>query len=105
MNPFEIFITYISWGIGGKSRPVLVYSQDSLKIAVYSITTQYDNKSETIKAKYFKIEDWEQSGLSKLSYVDIGTLFRLPISVIDHKNPIGKLSASDIKRFLEFLDE
>ena len=105
MNPFEIYITYISWESGGKSRPVLVYSQDHAKITIYPITTQYDDKSETIKAKYFKITDWAQSGLSKLSYVDTGTLIRLPIAVIDDKKPIGKLSVSDIKRFLVFLNE
>jgi hypothetical protein len=25
MNPFEIFIAYMAWGSGGKSRPVLAF--------------------------------------------------------------------------------
>jgi len=49
MNPFEIFITYISWGSGGKKRPALVLLPDSDGVSVYPITTQYENKSELYK--------------------------------------------------------
>ena len=49
MSPFEIFITCISWGTGSKKRPVLVLLIKSKSITVYPITTQYDNKSESIK--------------------------------------------------------
>jgi len=103
MKSFDIFIMYISWGKDGKRRPVLVYAQDSVKVAVYLITTKYDGKSEAIKANYFKITDWVHAGLNKVSYVDTGTLVKLPKSSIAGKAPIGRLSASDIKNFLNFL--
>ncbi|WP_461248484.1 hypothetical protein [Treponema sp. R6D11] len=70
MKPFELFITYISWGSGGKNRPVLVLLINENTISVYPITTQYENKSEVIKAQYFKINDWAQAGLDSQSYID-----------------------------------
>jgi len=103
MEPFELFITYISWGSGGKSRPVLVLLLTEDTIFVYPITTQYENKSGAIKSRYFKINDWPQAGLDKQSYIDTGILLTLPISVIKNKKPIGKLTIADKKRLLAFL--
>ncbi len=103
MKPFEIFIVYISWGSGGKSRPVLAFLQGGNKISVYPITSQYDDKSEAIKARCFKINDWSRSGLDKQSYIDTGTLISLPTSVVDSKKPIGQLTNEDKQRLLEFL--
>jgi hypothetical protein len=103
MEPFELFVTYISWGSGGKNRPVLVLLLTEDTILVYPITTQYENKSESIKARYFKINDWSQAGLDRQSYVDTGILLSLPISVIKNKKPIGKLTIADKKRLLAFL--
>jgi len=68
MNPFEIFIAYVSWGNGGKKRPVLVLQTTEDNISVYTITTQYASKSEAVRAKFFKINDWKLSGLDKQSY-------------------------------------
>jgi mRNA interferase MazF len=70
MEPFELFITYLSWGSGGKNRPILVLLLNEDTISVYPITTQYENKSESIKSQYFKIKDWQQAGLDKQSYID-----------------------------------
>ena len=95
MKPFEIFIAYISWGNEGKSRPVLAFALNDGKVSIYLITSKYDGKSKAIRAKYFKINDWSQSGLDKLSYIDTGLLISLPLSVIDNKKPIGKLSIAD----------
>ena len=67
MNLFDIFITCISWGSGCKSRPVLVVQKNGNTISVYPITTQYENKSKTIQAQYFRIHDWDQAGLDKQS--------------------------------------
>jgi hypothetical protein len=103
MEPFELFITYISWGSGGKDRPVLVLLLNEDTISVYPVTTQYENKSEAIKARYFKINDWQQTGLDRQSYIDTGILLSLPISVIKNKKPIGKLTIADKKRLLAFL--
>jgi hypothetical protein len=109
MEPFELFITYISWASsasgesGGKNRPVLVLLLGEDTISVYPVTTQYENKSETIKTRYFKINDWQETGLDRQSYIDTGILFSLPISVIKNKKPIGKLTITDKKRLLAFL--
>ena len=103
MNAFEIFIAYISWEGGGKSRPVLVLKFSDERIFVYPITTQYKNKSAVIKARYFKIVDWLQAGLDRQSYIDTGTLLNFPVSVADNKRPIGKLTLVDKKRLLDFL--
>jgi len=103
MEPFELFIAYISWGIEGKNRPVLVLLINEDTISVYPITTQYENKSEFIKARYFKINEWMQAGLDKQSYIDTGILLSFPISVIKNKKPIGKLTIADKKKLLDFL--
>jgi hypothetical protein len=105
MEPFELFVVYISWGSGGKNRPVLVLLLTEDTILVYPVPTQYENKSESIKLRYFKIDDWSQAGLDRQSYVDTGILLSLPISVIKNKKPIGKLTIADKKRLLAFLNK
>jgi hypothetical protein len=61
INPFDLFIAYITWGTGGKSRPVLVLSNGETTVDVYPITTQYKNKSKAIRANYFKIAEWNEA--------------------------------------------
>jgi hypothetical protein len=103
MKPFDIFIVYLSWGSDGKSRPVLAFVVDDNSVDVYPITSQYENKSEAIRAQYFKISDWAQAGLDKQSYVDIGTLITLPLSAFKNKPPIGRLTENDKQRLFAFL--
>jgi hypothetical protein len=103
MKPFEIYIAYVSWVSGGKSRPVLALLSDGDKISAYPITSRYAGKSETVRAKYFKINGWSQLGLDRQSYVDTGTLISFPAAVIDGKKPIGEMSAEDKRRLLDFL--
>jgi hypothetical protein len=93
----------MSWGKGGKSRPVLVFILDDNTVEVYQITTQYESKSESIQAQYFKINDWQKAGLDKPSYVDTGTLITLQKSAFKNKQPIGRLTESDKLKLLEFL--
>lgn len=105
MNIFDIFITYVSWGDGGKMRPVLILEQQEKIISVFNITTQYESKSATVRAKYFKINDWRQAGLDKQSYVDTNTIRDLPLVVLEGKSEVGKLTESDVQRLIEFLAE
>ncbi|MDR2947083.1 MAG: MazF family toxin-antitoxin system [Candidatus Adiutrix sp.] len=100
----DIFITYVSWGSGGKSRPVLVLGRREAVVFIFCITTQYKAKSPSVRARYFKIADWRQAGLAKQSYVDTNTVLDLPIAALDSKSPIGKLTESDIHKLLEFLN-
>lgn len=103
MNIFDIFIAYISWGDGGKTRPVLILEQQETVVFVFNITTQYENKSEAVRSKYFKINDWEQAGLSSQSYVDTNTVRDLPTAALDGKSAIGKLTDADVQRLVEFM--
>jgi hypothetical protein len=103
MKPFDIFIIYMSWDGGGKDRPVLMFIVGDDAVDVYQITTKYEDKSESIRAQYFTINDWARAGLDKPSYVDTGTLIDLSTAVFKDKKPIGKLTEGDKLRLLEFL--
>ena len=103
MDVFDIFIAYISWSYGGKMRPVLVLDQQDTVVFVFSITTQYENKSETVRSKYFKINDWQYAGLERQSYVDTNAVRDLPPAALEGKSKIGKLSETDTKNLVEFL--
>ena len=105
MNIFDIFIAHVTWGSDGKKRPVLILEQNSDDVTVFNITTQYDEKSETVRSKYFKINDWKQAGLIKQSYIDTNNTVTLPFSSIDINNPVGKLTKSDVQQFVEFLSK
>jgi len=103
MKPFEIYISYVSWGSGGKHRPVLVFSLKDATAFIYPIKSRYENKSEAIKTNYFEITNWQYAGLDRLSYIDTGSYFTLPVSALNNKIPIGELSLEDRQRLLAFL--
>ena len=103
MKAFDIYIAYVSWGESGKLRPVLIIEQQESLVFVFNITTQYENKSEAIRAKYFKIIDWQQAGLDRQSYVDTTVIRDLPAVIFDGKTEIGKLTAADELRLIEFI--
>lgn len=104
MNPFDIFIAYVSWGSDGKRRPMLVYKISGDDIMAFTVTTQYANKSKSIQARYFVINDWAQIGLDKQSYVDTGTPYVFSEKYLENTEPIGKLTENDKLRLLEFLN-
>ena len=99
MIPYDIHIAYVSWGDDGKRRPVLVLSANQEEVAVFQITSQYDNKSATIQSQYIAIDDWMQAGLAKQSYIDISRIIDLPIVVVQ-PIPLGKLSENDLRKLL-----
>jgi len=103
MNIFDIFIAYVSWGSGGKKRPVLILEKSVKDVTVFNITTQYETKSEAIRSKYFKINDWPQAGLDQPSYIDTNNTVTLPLSSVDIEHPVGTLTESDAQKFVEFL--
>jgi hypothetical protein len=103
VKPFELYISYVSWGGDGKYRPVLVFSLKDETVFVYSVTSQFESKSEAIRARYFKINDWMQVGLDKQSYVDTGIYFPVPVSALKDKAPIGELTAEDKQKLLDFI--
>jgi len=103
MIPYEIYVAYISWGVDGKRRPVLVLEEDGKYVRVFRITSQYAVKSDDIKEKYFFITNWQHAGLSKQSYIDIGEKVKIPIALISPKSPIGKLTECDKQQLLAFI--
>ncbi|MCL2036799.1 MAG: hypothetical protein FWG83_05380 [Oscillospiraceae bacterium] len=105
MKQHDVFVAFVSWGEGGKHRPVLLYEVDGKFAKVHPITTKYDGKSAKVKSKYFKINDWVKAGLHKQSYVDVGVHFDFPMSALGNVTPIGVLSESDIERLIEFLEQ
>ena len=104
MEQFDIFIAHISWGNSGKSRPVLIMEHIGNIFKVFSITTQYQNKSENMQTKYMKIKDWQQAGLNKQSYIDTTKKIDLPDSVVSGKTPIGKLTEKDKASLVKFIN-
>ena len=103
MKTFDIYIAFVSWGDGGKMRPVLILEQEEALVFVFNITTQYENKSKAIRDKYFKINDWQQAGLEKQSYVDTNIIRELPSAIFDCKLEIGRLSSADEQGLIEFI--
>ena len=103
MKPFDIFIFSLSCGDRDKNRPVLIYALNDKIVKIYPITTQYENKSRAIKAKYFKINDWLQAGLNKQSYIDTGTRLKQPLPMVNSIAPIGALTEYDKQRLIEFI--
>ena len=104
MKPFDIYITYVSWDDNGKTRPVLIIDQQDAFVHVFNITTQYENKSDAIRAGYFIINDWKAAGLDRQSYVDTNTVRDIPASAFYGKKETGRLSAVDEKRLIEFIN-
>jgi hypothetical protein len=102
MNPFDIFIAYVSWGSGGKRRPMLVYKISDSDIMTFPITTQYASKSKAIQERYFAINDWAQAGLDKQSFVDTGTPYVFSGLSLGNAPVIGRLTESDKKRLIGF---
>ena len=101
MNIYDVYIAYVSWGDGGKRRPVLILEQGVGGVTAFNVTTRYEGKSDAIRRKYFRINDWQQAGLSQKSYIDTNGTVTLPCSAVEH--PLGTLSEADVQRLLEFL--
>lgn len=98
----EIYTAYVAWKNGGKRRPILIIRDDQNAVFCYKITSKYKNKSTNIKRNYYKIANWNQSGLVKQSYVDIGRLISLDKTKVRFKL-IGNLSLVDTKNLAKFI--
>lgn len=103
MKMFDIFIAYVSWGVDGKKRPVLIMDKTIQSIIAFNITTKYDDKSEIIRSRYFKIKDWQKAGLNKQSYIDTNDVIALPVSSVDDEHQIGRLTETDMECFINFM--
>ena len=80
----EIYTAFVSWQRGGKRRPVLILNINKNEVLVFKITTQYQNKSQYIKDKYYKIKDLSLAGLAKkIKFTKIGKLSSKDIFELD----------------------
>lgn len=105
MNTNNVGFTFVKFGTtsDGKRRPVLITSTDDKNFQFLSITSQYEDKSEAIKKKYYPIEDWKEIGLSKKSWIDIGSLSRAARADIQFEY-VGDLTNRDLNRLAEFIE-
>ena len=103
---YKIYVAYDKNSNDGKERYVVQLGQTQVLIGVSmsSITSQYEKKSEFVKAQYYEIEDWQQAGLKKKSYVDIRnkTTF-LVVEVMQRGKCVGALTAKDILGLMDFI--
>ena len=102
MRAMDIYIALID-NKDGKFRPALLIAWSESEAAIFKITTRYDAKSNVIRSKYYKIEDWEQAGLHRQSYVDTNMVYQLPLNHITKRKPIGKLTAFDSVQLYDFI--
>lgn len=100
----EIYTAYVSWGVSGKRRPVLVIEDRENNVFCYKITRKFSQKSEKIKRNYFPLKDWHQEGLVKQSYVDVGNIAKLSKEEIKF-NFVGELSLRDIEALIRFISD
>lgn len=80
-----------------KYRPALVVSVGEEDVTVFKIT------SKQIKKYYYPIQEWNQAGLNRQSYVDIHRTFTLPQKVVFKRPPLGKLTLDDTVNLFEFI--
>lgn len=91
---------------GGKERYVVQVGNTQIEIGVTvsSITSQYENKSEEIKARYYPVKDWKAAGLTKPSYVDIRSKNTYSVlEVMQGGKHVGSLSAQDMIGLYDFI--
>lgn len=86
-----------------KYRPAYIFKLDGEEIFFYKITSKYENKSEAIQAKYFKIVDWVAAGLEKESWIDTVSMKRINENETRIKFT-GTMSDEDERRLAEFLE-
>lgn len=107
MKTNDIVTVYVAFanGQGGKRRPVLVIDDMNGRVTFFNITTQYEKKSEAMKRVYYPMIDWQKAGLSKQSWIDVGTLrglSKIQTGVVFKK--IGKLSEFDSEGLNDFIE-
>lgn len=100
MRTNQIYTAYVSWGLDGKRRPVLIVEDKNKNVFYYRITSKYKNKSERIKKNYFPLMDWKIEGLDKQSYIDVGDIIKLSKEHVSFRL-VGELSIRDIEALVE----
>ncbi|WP_083378613.1 type II toxin-antitoxin system PemK/MazF family toxin [Enterococcus timonensis] len=105
MNKNDIFIGYLPFSNQlntGKIRPVLLIAKENELVHVFKITSQYESKSKHIKKQYYQIQNWEEAGLKKKSWIDIGAAKTIDLNQLKIKK-IGQLSINDQEHLALFI--
>ena len=97
----SIFVTFVDSN-KGKTRPALVVKTDETTLTILRITSKYENKSNTIKKQYYPIKEWQQAGLYKPSYIDVGSTIKINKDLQKKLYKIGTLTITDIKGLNQF---
>lgn len=107
INKSEIVSIHVSYvnSNSGKRRPVLILQDASDYLTFFRLTTKFDNKSSRIQKQYYRIRDWEQTGLKQISYIDIGTVMMMKKIDTNKILPIGHLSVHDIQELNKFIQQ
>ncbi len=110
MNPRTIksrdsISVYISFIVGreGKRRPILVLSVHGEELYFYQLTSQYKSKSKKIKSQYYPLKNWQEVGLKKKTYVDIGLIRSVNRLDLDKITRIGHLTVTDQDGLADFI--
>lgn len=99
----EIYTAFVAWQSGGKRRPVLIVRTEEKEFYFFRVTSKYANKSEQIKHFYYPLQDWQEEGLKKQSYIDTVKLYNFSNDEVS-LNYVGKLTTRDrigLARFIE----
>lgn len=106
MNTNEAIVLYIQSKdkIGGKSCPVLLYSNHNDYMEVMNITSEYENKSRKVKKNYYPIINWKEAGLKSKSWIDIGKIHVFMKEFLQNINIdyVGKLPVEDEVGLVQF---
>ncbi|MCI1974397.1 MAG: MazF family toxin-antitoxin system [Limosilactobacillus sp.] len=99
----EIYTAFVTWQNGGKRRPILIIETENNEFYFLKVTSKYSNKSERIKKIYYPLQDWQNEGLKKQSYIDVGTVLNLSKKDVSLKY-VGKLTIKDRKGLAKFIE-
>jgi hypothetical protein len=98
-----VYMAYVD-NPGGKKRPVLIQHIDAENYYVLKITSQYANKSDKIRAKYFPLLNWQALGLNQMSYIDTNSIRPLKRTAFKSKmRIINHLDSQTIKQLESFM--
>lgn len=98
----SVFITFVDSN-DGKKRPALVLKVEKESLTILRLTTKYKNKSNKIKAQYYPIKDWQEAGLVRKSYIDVGSVIQIDKTTQKKVYKIGSLTTRDIKCLSQFI--
>ena len=105
MNTNDVGFAFVSFkgAKGGKERPIFIVEVTEQDIVFYSITSQYETKSPAIQRQYYQIVQWQEAGLKKPSWIDIGSKRVVEKSMLAF-DVVGELITEDIQGLADFIE-